>query len=268
MTINWYGRKIPHEGELIMVTVKKLVPNVGFYVTMDEYKGNEALLVISNVIRGRTRKAINCLLKINSKEVVIVSNVKGETIDVSLKDVSKQEKEDYLKFHNLSKQLLTSFKKFAYLSKMKLEDIYKDMVWQIFPKDEKSYLDIENHAYNFYKSKENIKHDVLLKLHHMIFSINIQSKSQPFLLVSYGLNGKENIKSIFADVLKDKKNYSKKELYKDPNLFNLKIRPTAIPTYNLVISSSSNSHNSNVMTSIFESIKKMASEGEELFTIK
>ena len=88
--------KYPEQGELLIATVKKIMP-YGAFLTLEEYDGMEAFMHISEVA-PRWIKNIHEFLSERQKLVVKVHRIDREKgqVDVSLKRVNEQEKKNKL----------------------------------------------------------------------------------------------------------------------------------------------------------------------------
>ncbi len=86
---------MPEPGEIILATVTKVMDH-GAYVTLDEYDDIQGFLHISEIAPGWIR-SVNRFVKDGEKKVLLVKKVKARDIDLSLKQVSKDQKKQKLK---------------------------------------------------------------------------------------------------------------------------------------------------------------------------
>jgi len=86
---------MPEQGEIILATVTKVMDH-GAYVTLDEYDDIQGFLHISEIAPGWIR-SVNRFVKDGEKKVLLVKKVKSGDIDLSLKQVSKDQKKQKLK---------------------------------------------------------------------------------------------------------------------------------------------------------------------------
>ena len=88
-------QEMPEQGEIILATVTKVMDH-GAYVTLDEYDDIQGFLHISEIAPGWIR-SVNRFVKDGEKKVLLVKKVKAVDIDLSLKQVSKDQKKQKLK---------------------------------------------------------------------------------------------------------------------------------------------------------------------------
>ncbi len=88
-------QEMPEQGEIILATVTKVMDH-GAYVTLDEYDDIQGFLHISEIAPGWIR-SVNRFVKDGEKKVLLVKKVKSNDIDLSLKQVSKDQKKQKLK---------------------------------------------------------------------------------------------------------------------------------------------------------------------------
>ena len=86
---------MPEQGEIILATVTKVMDH-GAYVTLDEYEDIQGFLHISEIAPGWIR-SVNRFVKDGEKKVLLVKKVKAGDIDLSFKQVSKDQKKQKLK---------------------------------------------------------------------------------------------------------------------------------------------------------------------------
>ena len=86
---------MPEQGEIILATVTKVMDH-GAYVTLDEYDNIQGFLHISEIAPGWIR-SVSRFVKDGEKKVLLVKKVKAGDIDLSLKQVSKDQKKQKLK---------------------------------------------------------------------------------------------------------------------------------------------------------------------------
>ncbi|MCP2505616.1 MAG: S1 RNA-binding domain-containing protein [Nitrosopumilus sp.] len=88
-------QEMPEQGEIILATVTKVMDH-GAYVTLDEYDDIQGFLHISEIAPGWIR-SVSRFVKDGEKKVLLVKKVKSNDIDLSLKQVSKDQKKQKLK---------------------------------------------------------------------------------------------------------------------------------------------------------------------------
>ena len=88
-------QEMPEQGEIILATVTKVMDH-GAYVTLDEYDDIQGFLHISEIAPGWIR-SVSRFVKDGEKKVLLVKKVKSKDIDLSLKQVSKDQKKQKLK---------------------------------------------------------------------------------------------------------------------------------------------------------------------------
>ena len=90
-------QEMPEPGEIVLVTVSKIMDH-GAYVTLDEYDDMQGFLHVSEIAPGWIR-SVSRYVKNGEKKVLLVKKVnprRGD-IDLSLKQVSKDQKKQKLK---------------------------------------------------------------------------------------------------------------------------------------------------------------------------
>ena len=102
-------QEMPEQGEIVLATITKVMDH-GAYVTLDEYDEIQGFLHISEIAPGWIR-SVSRFVKDGEKKVLLVKKVnpKRGDIDLSLKQVSKDQKKQKLKEH--AKNVLDHAKK-------------------------------------------------------------------------------------------------------------------------------------------------------------
>ncbi|MDH3676727.1 MAG: translation initiation factor IF-2 subunit alpha [Nitrosopumilus sp.] len=123
-------QEMPEQGEIVLATVTKVMDH-GAYVTLDEYDGIQGFLHISEIAPGWIR-SINRFVKENEKKVLLVKkvNLKRGDIDLSLKQVSKDQKKHKLKEvkkFEKGKTLLKNVQEKTNLSDKEIEKLEDDI---------------------------------------------------------------------------------------------------------------------------------------------
>ena len=122
---------MPEQGEIILATVTKVMDH-GAYVTLDEYDDIQGFLHISEIAPGWIR-SVSRFVKDGEKKVLLVKKVKSNDIDLSLKQVSKDQKKQKLKEvkkYEKGKTLLENLQEKTKLTDEEIEKIEDKMYTQ------------------------------------------------------------------------------------------------------------------------------------------
>ena len=133
---------MPEQGEIILATVTKVMDH-GAYVTLDEYDDIQGFLHISEIAPGWIR-SVNRFVKDGEKKVLLVKKVKAGDIDLSLKQVSKDQKKQKLKEvkkFEKGKTLLQNVQDKAKLSDEEIEKI-EDKIYTKFDSVYDAFMEI------------------------------------------------------------------------------------------------------------------------------
>jgi translation initiation factor 2 subunit 1 len=133
---------MPEQGEIILATVTKVMDH-GAYVTLDEYDDIQGFLHISEIAPGWIR-SVNRFVKDGEKKVLLVKKVKAGDIDLSLKQVSKDQKKQKLKEvkkYEKGKTLLQNVQDKAKLSDEEIEKI-EDKIYTKFDSVYDAFMEI------------------------------------------------------------------------------------------------------------------------------
>ncbi|WP_067957407.1 S1 RNA-binding domain-containing protein [Nitrosopumilus sp. Nsub] len=135
-------QEMPEQGEIILATVTKVMDH-GAYVTLDEYDDIQGFLHISEIAPGWIR-SVNRFVKDGEKKVLLVKKVKAGDIDLSLKQVSKDQKKRKLKEvkkFEKGKTLLQNVQDKTKLSDEEIEEI-EDKIYTKFDSVYDAFMEI------------------------------------------------------------------------------------------------------------------------------
>ena len=137
-------QEMPEQGEIVLATVTKVMDH-GAYVTLDEYDDIQGFLHISEIAPGWIR-SINRFVKDGEKKVLLVKkvNLKRGDIDLSLKQISKDQKKQKLKEvkkFEKGKTLLQNVKEKAKLTDEEIEKL-EDSIYSKFDSVYDAFIEI------------------------------------------------------------------------------------------------------------------------------
>lgn len=137
-------QEIPEQGEIVLATVTKVMDH-GAYVELDEYDGIQGFLHISEIAPGWIR-SISRFVKDGEKKVLLVKKVNPQRadIDLSLKQVSKDQKKQKLKEvkkFEKGRTLLQSVKEKSGLSDREIDDL-EDRIYSKFDSVYDAFIEI------------------------------------------------------------------------------------------------------------------------------
>jgi len=137
-------QEMPEQGEIVLATVTKVMDH-GAYVTLDEYDDVQGFLHISEIAPGWIR-SINRFVKDGEKKVLLVKkiNLKRGDIDLSLKQISKDQKKQKLKEvkkYEKGKTLLQNVQEKAKLSDEEIEKL-EDSIYSKFDSVYDAFIEI------------------------------------------------------------------------------------------------------------------------------
>jgi len=142
---------MPEQGEIILATVTKVMDH-GAYVTLDEYDDVQGFLHISEIAPGWIR-SVNRFVKDGEKKVLLVKKVKAGDIDLSLKQVSKDQKKQKLKEvkkYEKGKTLLQNVQDKANLTDEEVEKI-EDKIYTKFDSVYDAFMEIARNGIDVIK---------------------------------------------------------------------------------------------------------------------
>ncbi len=137
-------QEMPEQGEIVLATVTKVMDH-GAYVTLDEYDDIQGFLHISEIAPGWIR-SINRFVRNGEKKVLLVKKVNSKRgdIDLSLKQISKDQKKQKLKEvkkFEKGKTLLQNVKEKAKLSDDEVEKL-EDSIYSKFDSVYDAFIEI------------------------------------------------------------------------------------------------------------------------------
>ena len=137
-------QEMPEQGEIVLATITKVMDH-GAYVTLDEYNGIQGFLHISEIAPGWIR-SVSKFVKDGEKKVLLVKKVNPDRgdIDLSLKQVSKDQKKQKLKEvkkFEKGKTLLENVKEKGKLSDEDIEKL-EDSIYSKFDSVYDAFIEI------------------------------------------------------------------------------------------------------------------------------
>ncbi len=137
-------QEMPEQGEIVLATVTKVMDH-GAYVTLDEYDNIQGFLHISEIAPGWIR-SISRFVRDGERKVLLVKkvNTKRGDIDLSLKQISKDQKKQKLKEvkkFEKGKTLLQNVQDKAKLSDEEIEKL-EDKIFSKFDSVYDAFIEI------------------------------------------------------------------------------------------------------------------------------
>ncbi len=140
------GKEFPAEGDLVIATVTKIA-NHGAYVTLDEYKGKEGLVHISEVSQSWVRNIRN-FLKEGQKIVakVLRTDPRKGFIDLSIRRVTEQQKKEKIQEWKRAQKAENLLELAAKKLDKNLDEAYEKVGWPLEDKYGEIYAGLEEAA--------------------------------------------------------------------------------------------------------------------------
>ncbi len=146
-------QEMPEQGEIVLTTITKVMDH-GAYVTLDEYDNLQGFLHISEIAPGWIR-SVNRFVKDGEKKVLLVKKVNPQRgdIDLSLKQVSKDQKKQKLKEVKKFEKGKTLLQNVQEKAKLSDEDIEKleDSIYSKYDSVYDAFIDIGRNGINSIK---------------------------------------------------------------------------------------------------------------------
>jgi len=198
-------QEMPEQGEILLATVTKVMDH-GAYVTLDEYDDVQGFLHISEIAPGWIR-SINRFVREGEKKVLLVKkiNLKRGDIDLSLKQISKDQKKQKLKEvkkYEKGKTLLQNVKEKAKLSDEEIEKL-EDSIYSKFDSVYDAFIDIGRNGIESVKELKLAK-KTAVAIEGICSKIKLPSVEIRGIIeiANDKSDGVEIIKKILIDVLK------------------------------------------------------------------
>jgi len=198
-------QELPEIGEILLATITKVTDH-GAYVTLDEYNDIQGFLHISEIAPGWVR-TIGKFVKPGEKKVLLVKKVNPgrSEIDLSLKQISKDQKKKKLlevKRYEKGQTLIQKVKELAKLSPDEVEKLEE----KLFSKYDSIYDGFVEVSKNGVSVLDDLKLSKKIVVVFEEISTKIRLPSVEIRgileLTSKQPNGMEVIKKILLDVIK------------------------------------------------------------------
>jgi len=198
-------QEMPEQGEIILATVTKVMDH-GAYVTLDEYDEIQGFLHISEIAPGWIR-SISRFVRDGEKKVLLVKkvNIKRGDIDLSLKQVSKDQKKQKLKEvkkYEKGKTLLQNVQDKTKLSDEEIEKL-EDVIYSKFDSVYDAFIEIGRNGIESVKDLKLAKKTATV-IEEICSKIKLPSVEIRGIMeiTNTKSNGIEIIKKILLDILK------------------------------------------------------------------
>lgn len=198
-------QEMPEQGEIVLATITKVMDH-GAYVTLDEYDEIQGFLHISEIAPGWIR-SVSRFVKDGEKKVLLVKkvNAKRGDIDLSLKQVSKDQKKQKLKEvkkYEKGRTLLQNVQEKADLSDDEIEKI-EDKIYTKFDSVYDAFIEIGRNGIEIVKDLKFTK-KIATSIEEVCSKIKLPSVEIRGVMeiTNNKSDGIEIIKKILLDVLK------------------------------------------------------------------
>lgn len=198
-------QEMPEQGEIVLATITKVMDH-GAYVTLDEYDDIQGFLHISEIAPGWIR-SVNRFVKDGEKKVLLVKKVNSKRgdIDLSLKQISKDQKKQKLKEvkkFEKGKTLLQNVQEKAKLSDEEVEKL-EDSIYSKFDSVYDAFIQIGRNGIDSVKELK-IPKKTAVAIEEVCSRIKLPSVEIRGIMeiTNNKSDGVEIIKKILLDVLK------------------------------------------------------------------
>ncbi len=198
-------QEMPEQGEIVLATVSKVMDH-GAYVTLDEYDNIQGFLHIAEIAPGWIR-SISRFVRDGEKKVLLVKKVNSKRgdIDLSLKQISKDQKKQKLKEvkkFEKGKTLLQNVQEKAKLSDNEIEKL-EDSIFSKFDSVYDAFIEIGRNGIESVKELKLAKKTAVV-IEEICSKIKLPSVEIRGIMeiTSNRTDGVEIIKKILLDELK------------------------------------------------------------------
>jgi len=241
-------QELPERGEIVIATITKVMEH-GAYVSLDEYDGLQGFLHVSEIAPGWIR-SVGKFVKKGEKKVFLVKKVnpKRADIDLSLKQVSTDQKKKKLldvKRQNKAKTLMKNVQVKAKLSKDDVEKL-EDSLYSKYDSIYDAFMEIARSGISVIKDLK-VSKKALSALEEISSKIKFPSVEIRGILeiINNKSDGVEIIKNTLLDVLKENKDK------------NIQITYVGAPKYRLAIKAQDFKSAEKIMKPILEEIQRI-----------
>ena len=241
-------QELPERGEIVIATITKVMEH-GAYVSLDEYDGLQGFLHVSEIAPGWIR-SVGKFVKKGEKKVFLVKKVnpKRADIDLSLKQVSTDQKKKKLldvKRQNKAKTLMKNVQVKAKLSNDDVEKL-EDSLYSKYDSIYDAFMEIARSGISVIKDLK-VSKKALSALEEISSKIKFPSVEIRGILeiINNKSDGVEIIKNTLLDVLKENKDK------------NIQITYVGAPKYRLAVKAQDFKSAEKIMKPILEEIQQI-----------
>jgi translation initiation factor 2 subunit 1 len=198
-------QEMPERGEIVLATITKVMDH-GAYVTLDEYDDIQGFLHISEIAPGWIR-SVSRFVRDGEKKVLLVKkvNTNRRDIDLSLKQISKDQKKQKLKEvkkYEKGKILLQNVQEKGNLSDEEIEKL-EDSIYSKFDSVYDAFIEIGRNGIESIKELKLGKRTTTI-IEEICSKIKLPSVEIRGIMeiTSSKSNGIEIIKKVLLDILK------------------------------------------------------------------
>ena len=253
----------PSLSEVTMCTVIECNPSIGFNIHLDEYN-KDGILMLRELSNRKIKTSIGSFLKVGTTLPLQIIDIDQDQILLSKKDVKPKEKKHSTTIFGLNKKMFSLAKRLSITTSVDIS------IWESKFREMLSHtINPEDHPFTIIQSREISKLTeldesliiILNDKHAKMFGITPMCDNSTMTMHSFGINGMEFIKNILIKI-RDRyldpegKEWSKEKLYDNQELANVRIIPSAIPTFQLQITSYQKNQCEKVKKDIINEIKQ------------